>query len=491
MEHLPKFKSFLKNRATELVSLAVAVCAVAVLCVWLFAEGGADHAVYGVIAAVLSLALFALVLMLAVPKALRFFSGEEEQAPVDLLGERSKRRSKLHPWVRVFLTVLASRIILILIAYAVYTISHGYRGSVFSTLKAVWFKLDTDVVHYANIAENWYSTTFPDAWALVFLPLYPICIRVVNFITGNSFISAFVLNLLFSSLAGVVLYELALCDLGKRSARFAVFCAFALPAALFYTAPMSEPLFLLLACASLLAMRRGRFILAGVFGALAAFTRSLGIILLVPLAAEGAAHCVRLYKSAKADGDEACGRRLVSPIVKLCLAALILCCGTGGYLLINKLLWGDWFKFMQLQKENWGQSTGWFFNTACYQTEYMVQKLSTGDAKTAIGLWLPNLLYIFGTLAVFVAAARELRTSYILYFAAYFAVAIGATWLLSAPRYLTALAVLPIALAKLCEGRDDGRGLARARGKAAVVAAVLLLGQLIYVTLYVLRYKLY
>ncbi len=485
-----KFKSFLSAHASELISVVLLTATLAAFCPWLFSKD--DVTVYGIAAATLSLAVFELALMLAIPRAVRFFRGEAESSPAELLGERSSVRSRLHPLLRVFANVLVSRIIVILLAYAMSMLFFGYHGSLFATLKSIWYKLDTDAVHYVNIAENWYTTEFPDAWALVFLPLYPLCIRAANFIFHDSFVSGFVLNLIFSSAAGAVLYELALCDLGRRASRFAVFCAFALPAAIFYVAPMSEPLFLLLSAATLLALRKERFLAAAITGALASFTRSLGIVMIVPFAAE-AVHClIRRYKNDKAEqGKEKAGKKLLGSAIKLCLCAVLMCSGTAAYLLINKLLWGDWFKFMQLQKENWYQSMGWFFNTASYQTENLVKRFSEGDVNTAISLWLPNLAYIFGALAVFISTARYLRTSYVLYFAAYFAVAIGATWLLSAPRYLTALVILPLAIAKLCEGRDDGKGLARARGKAVTVSALLLTGQVFYLAFYVMRYKLY
>lgn len=44
-------------------------------------------------------------------------------------------------------------------------------------------------------------------------------------------------------------------------------------------------------------------------------------------------------------------------------------------------------------------------------------------------------------------AVRKLRPSYTAYFMAYYVIAIGATWLLSGPRYLLTLFPIPMALA--------------------------------------------
>ena len=68
-----------------------------------------------------------------------------------------------------------------------------------------------------------------------------------------------------------------------------------------------------------------------------------------------------------------------------------------------------------------------------------------------MGLWLPNRTAVFASLAILIAGAKRLRASYTLWAIAYYAVAIGATWLLSAPRYLAALLPIPMSLACLGE----------------------------------------
>ena len=50
--------------------------------------------------------------------------------------------------------------------------------------------------------------------------------------------------------------------------------------------------------------------------------------------------------------------------------------------------------------------------------------------------------------AMLAAAAPKLRASQTAWFLAYYIVAVGATWLLSAPRYLLVLLPVPLALAQ-------------------------------------------
>ena len=54
------------------------------------------------------------------------------------------------------------------------------------------------------------------------------------------------------------------------------------PAAVFFSAAYTESLFLALSVGVLLAARRERWALAGALGALAAATRSMGVLLIVP-----------------------------------------------------------------------------------------------------------------------------------------------------------------------------------------------------------------
>ena len=131
---------------------------------------------------------------------------------------------------------------------------------------------------------------------------------------------------------------------------------------------------------------------------------------------------------------------------------LIIPIGLAAYCLVNYTVSGDAFKFMQYQREHWNQQLGWFFNTAAYQTENAIYSVS-GNGVNFFGLWLPNLLAQVLSLVLMLFAVKTLRSSYTAYFLAYFIVAVGATWLLSAPRYLAAAFTVPTALAVITHDR--------------------------------------
>lgn len=480
MEKQGKTKANKAALAAELIAFAIVAAALALFGYWAFTKK--DLTVQGLVAATLSIGIFTMALVLAIPAAFRFFRGETEGKGVSL-GERSGKKSGAANFLRIMLTIFIVRVGILVLAYLIGRAFRGYQRSFISTLENIWLKLDTDAPHYLDIAENGYVTSGQHMYSIVFLPLFPALIKCFNYLFGNSFVSALVINTFCSCTAGGVMYELALCDMGRRSARNTVVFTFAMPAAIFFIAPMSEALFLLLSALTLLFVRKGKFWLAAVFGALASFTRSVGIIMIIPFVAEAIVYAVSIKR-------EKGGRALAWTVVKLVCCCLILLAGTFGYLLINKLVWGDWFKFMEFQRDVWYQQFGSFFDTAATQTDQLFLTLGT-ENDAALGLWLPNLLFVFGALLVLVFSARTLRTSYTLYFAAYFALTCSATWLLSAPRYLTVLTALPLALAHLCDSRDDSSMTGRAKAKAAAVTTVLCVGQAFYLLMYILDYCIY
>lgn len=215
-----------------------------------------------------------------------------------------------------------------------------------------------------------------------------------------------------------------------RAVKFFALC----PAAFFFAAPMSESLFVLCTVSCLYLVRTGGIRTGGLLGAYAAFTRSPGLILVVPILFE-------LVRS----------RAKAREYIALFMIPL----GFAAYCMINYSVSGDAFKFMEYQSIHWHQQLGWFFGTAAYQTENAVS--AAKSPALFWGLWLPNLLAQLLSLAVMILAAKRIRASYTAYFIAYFVVTMGATWLLSAPRYLAAMLSLPAAMSALAENARTER----------------------------------
>ncbi len=120
-----------------------------------------------------------------------------------------------------------------------------------------------------------------------FFPLYPLLVRGVGTILGGShaalLIAAFLVSLAAFLAALALLYRLTELELGRRLARPALLLLAVFPAAVYFGAPYSESLFLLLAVGAFYAARTGRWAWAGACAGLASATRSAGLLLLLPL----------------------------------------------------------------------------------------------------------------------------------------------------------------------------------------------------------------
>jgi hypothetical protein len=116
-----------------------------------------------------------------------------------------------------------------------------------------------------------------------FFPLYPLLVRVVGTLCGSPLVAAVAISCAAFVAGLAALHRLAVIEVGEEAARWAVLSLALFPGALWFSAAYSESLFLLVSVGAVLAARQRRWVAAGVLGALAAATRSAGLVLLVPL----------------------------------------------------------------------------------------------------------------------------------------------------------------------------------------------------------------
>ena len=141
-----------------------------------------------------------------------------------------------------------------------------------------------DSVWYLRIADSGYGDSASRA---AFFPLYPLLVRAVATPFGASegalLLAAYVLSLAAFLAALFLLHRLTELELGRRLARPTLLLLAVFPAAVYFGAPYSESLFLLLAVGACYAARSGHWAWAGTCAALASATRSAGLLLLIPL----------------------------------------------------------------------------------------------------------------------------------------------------------------------------------------------------------------
>lgn len=407
------------RKAEKIISVAGTAVLTAAFALWFTGSG---YGAVGYIAAAVSAGLMLWLCLRFVPAWCEFW-----RTPG--LGIHESRSGK-SGCAGIFACILLWDAVILVIGYLLRAML-GYDETA-AEYAGVW--LSTDSRHYMDIARDWYLSegSIDRLVQLVFLPGYPIAVRLFSYLTGSYLVSGLCVSALSFAGAGCVLYKLLRLDMDETAAKRAVLFFAVNPAAFFFVSPMSESLFLLCVLLCLYLLRRGKTLTGALFGAYACFTRSVGVILLVPMLFE------LVHKRAKP---------------REYLALIIVPLGFAAYLGVNYAVAHDAFKFMQYQSEHWSQHLGWFFNTAAYQTENAVSA-ARDSASLLLGLWLPNVLAQLISLAVMIFAAKRLRASYTAYFIAYYVVAIGATWLLSAPRYLAAMPALPAALGLLSEKKE-------------------------------------
>jgi hypothetical protein len=203
---------------------------------------------------------------------------------------------------RVFKYFWGWRILLFVVAFlAVYFIvNFGNRFpyvdrvlSVTNLPNWIWGFGNFDGVHYLRIAQSGYSAQYSQA----FFPLYPLLIRIFNFLPKGGldssiytdpsyFYTGMLLSVAFFIPALYFLFKLWSQEYDSKVANIAILLLLSFPTAFYFGAIYSESLFLLLTVLVFWFVRKDKFLLAGVFAALASATKIQGVLLFIFLALE-------------------------------------------------------------------------------------------------------------------------------------------------------------------------------------------------------------
>lgn len=212
-----------------------------------------------------------------------------------------------------------------------------------------------DSIWYLGIASGGYDSAGLQA---AFFPLYPLAARALGFVFGGFgigprglFVAGLVISLAAFAGALYVLHRLVELELGRRFAAPALGLLAFFPMAFFFSAIYSESLFLLVSLLAFYAARSGRWAWAGLFGALAAATRSAGVVLMVPL-------CVMYLWGPRADRESPPRRpaagwrerlRPLHPLRADALWLLLVPAGLVAYAVYLGAALGDAFQFVHAQ----------------------------------------------------------------------------------------------------------------------------------------------
>jgi len=235
-----------------------------------------------------------------------------------------------------------TRLLFALVTYFGYILFNAGKYSPASVgvgnLLASWDQWDAK--WYLGIVQQGYH----DPLQAAFFPLYPLLVKLgsLPFGDGVAYPVALVVSNIAFFFALWALRVLAEREVGPEAAARATLYLALFPTALFFFAPYNESLFVLLAVACFLALRRGQWLLAGGVALLAALTRSAGIFLVVPFAIEYAQQHGWQWRRARLDA----------------LAIILIPLGLGLYSLYCWVQFGDPLAFAHVQI-HWGRTLQW------------------------------------------------------------------------------------------------------------------------------------
>ena len=305
-----------------------------------------------------------------------------------------------------------------------------------------------DAPHYLDIARDGYQTQGDPRYFIVFYPLYPWLVRVLGWAAGDVFWASLILSNTCLGAACVLLYRLFCMDMDADSAGWGiVFLCFS-PLSFFLSIPYTESLYLLLTVCFFYSARKGQWLWAGIAGYLAALSRNFGILLLVPVTV----FAIEKWRR----GDKKGWRGLAGCLV-------LIPAGLFTYLAVNKLITGDWWTFMDYQKEHWSNTFGFFGVNFMHH----VGRFFYDNWNNIITVFLPNVIAFVCSLGLLAYGVGKLPGAYMAYGIAYLVVAYSPTWLLSGGRYMLVLFPLWGILALAVKGK--GRRLA-ALGVLSVIS---------------------
>jgi hypothetical protein len=271
-----------------------------------------------------------------------------------------------------------------------------------------------DAAHYVGIAASGYQAGGEWYFRLVFYPLYPWLSRACAYLTRDYHTGALLVSTIASFALAILFYRLLRLDETAHIARQAVVFLFIFPTSYFLHIAYTESLFLLLALGSFYAARKERWWLAGILGALAAFTRVNGLLL-------GPALLVEAYLQYREK------KRWEWNWAALSLIGA----GLLGYLFVNYVVSGKWFRFQEIQREKWTK----YLTSPHVGIRELFNGLSWRPPWEKHMVCMEELIFIALALLVVVWCVRRARPSYTVWTALNTLLFISTSFIQSTPRY--------------------------------------------------------
>lgn len=287
-----------------------------------------------------------------------------------------------------------------------------------------WNRASFDGMHYLDIARKGY-----DIHQQAFFPFYP---KLIKWLTptfaGRDLMAGMIVSYFSFFFSLFLLYKLVRLDYKDEVARRTVIFLVIFPTSFFFGLVYTESLFLFLLLASFYSVRKERWLLAGIFGALAANTRLVGVFIFPALLYEWWLMEKREVRSGKLDK--------AIKIIPLLLIPL-------GLLSYMRFLWlkhNDPLMFIHSQPFfGAGRSGGRIILLYQVFWRYLKMIFTTKADPLYFTVWLEFLVAIGFIFLLIKAYTRKVRISYLIFSGlSFIAPTISGTFS-SLPRYVLIL----------------------------------------------------
>ena len=300
-----------------------------------------------------------------------------------------------------------------------------------------------DAGWYTYIAGNGYSYDPQGESSVAFYPLLPLLMRAAGFLGADRMVAGYVISLGALYAACVLLWRLAAREtrsatVADRAVLFLLFC----PGSMWFGMIYTESLFLLTTLGCMLCARQGRWLAAGLWGLLAALTRTPGLLLAGFLFVEAGQQWAgrrawrapsprgRWWQAARWPWTWRAALAMAGPVA-----------GHASYLLFLQLRFGDWRAQQKTMAAGWGGHPQWPWNAVASQWTHL-ERIFVDVSMPLLGITLALALVGLWTLR---------RLSYAALVFALAVLYVSATPGDSVTRYLSTAAPVYIVLAQLGE----------------------------------------
>ena len=255
-----------------------------------------------------------------------------------------------------------------------------------------------------------------------FFPLYPIIVKTITPLTGDPLLTGVILSNIFLLIAAIYLFKLVKLDHSKKTATQTVFYLLIYPVTFILSGFFTESIFLLLTLSAFYHARKKEWTKACIAGLLSSMTRSLGILLIIPLTIE--------YLKTK--------KKTVRDSASLLLIPL------GAILFFTYLyqITGDPLSFFNTQKAHWQTS---ITEPISYTVLIFMERSRQPDAWSRLAF----VIFSFSALTYMIKA--RFRASYIVFSLYAILLPVASKKLFSMPRFTLVAFPIYLVLARLSD----------------------------------------